>query len=416
MIASRIARGAVLRALEGLESARLELHSPDGAVHRFGPVRPEGAGSSALPEVTLRVEDPRFFTRLLLEGETGAGTSYMKGEWRTDDLVELIRLGILDRRALRNASRLLWVGAAAHRVLHGLRRNTLAGARRNVREHYDLGNEFFALFLDASLTYSCAWFGDGARTLEEAQRDKYRRIADRARLEPGQRVLEIGCGWGGFAEWAARERDVRVTGVTVSREQARHARSRIEAAGLSDRVRIERRDYREIEGRYDRVVSIEMLEAVGHRYLGRFFRAVDEALVPGGRAALQVITIPDRRYDSYRRRPDFIQRHVFPGGHLPSLGAIAEALGRGSRLVILEGEDLGPHYAETLARWRERFLDRLPEARELGYSEEFLRLWEFYLAYCEAAFRTRYVQDHQLGLSRSPTASRTPRPAEAVAR
>jgi len=398
-----VAREIVLRGLEELEGGRLRLELPDGTTRAFGST---GAGEDAggggrEPDVRLRVADPAFFRRVLLEGETGAGASYIDGEWEADDLVGLVRLGIRNRDALKAAAPLFFVGAAVDWIRHRLRPNTRAGARRNVRQHYDLGNDFFALFLDESLTYSCAWFGDGPCSLAEAQRSKYRRIAEKAGIGPGHRVLEIGCGWGGFAEFAAGELGARVTGLTVSRAQADHARRRMEAAGLDDRVEIALTDYREVEGEWDRVVSIEMLEAVGHGYLEDYFHAVDRALAPGGRAVVQVITIPDRRYAAYRRRPDFIQRFVFPGSHLPSLGAMARAMGEGSRLVTTDLEDIGTHYAETLRRWRLRFLERRDEARALGYGEPLLRMWEFYLAYCEAGFLERYIQDHQLVLTRA---------------
>lgn len=414
-----LARSIVLRGLEGLEDGRLRLELPDGSVRVFGRGPEEGrelsrdrqvgdGGESGpgdaprpTPDARLRVTDPAFFRRLLLDGETGAGASYIEGEWETDDLVDLVRLGIRNRGALKGAAPLFFLGAARDWIRHRLRRNTRAGSRRNIRSHYDLGNDFFALFLDGGLTYSCALFDDGDRTLAEAQRAKYRRIAEKARIRPGQRVLEIGCGWGGFAEFVARERGARVTGLTVSPAQAEHARRRMAEAGLTDRVDVELTDYREVDGEFDRVVSIEMLEAVGHEYLETYFGAVDRALAPGGRAVVQVITIPDRRYAAYRRRPDFIQRFVFPGSHLPSLGAMSRAMGKGSRLVTTDLEDIGPHYAETLRRWRLRFDGRREEARRLGYGDDLLRLWEFYLAYCEAGFLERYIQDHQMVLVRS---------------
>ena len=290
-------------------------------------------------------------------------------------------------------------------IRHQLRRNTRRGAARNIFDHYDLGNEFFGLFLDETMTYSSAIFDREDRPLAEAQRAKYRRIADKAGIESGHRVLEIGCGWGGFAEYAAGELGCRVTGITISRAQAEFARRRIERAGLGDRVVIDVRDYRDIDGTYDRIVSIEMLEAVGHAYLPEYFRALDRSLAPDGRAVVQVITIPDDRYLRYRLRPDYIQRFIFPGAHLPSLGAMKRAMRRGTWLMIDGMEDIASSYATTLQRWRTRFLDRVDEIRAMGFDDGFIRRFEYYFAYCEAAFRTRYIADLQLELRRSPERS-----------
>jgi cyclopropane-fatty-acyl-phospholipid synthase len=254
------------------------------------------------------------------------------------------------------------------------------------------------------MTYSCAFFETGRETLEEAQQKKLRRIAEKARIRPGDHVLEIGCGWGSFACLAAREFGARVTGITLSAEQALWARERVVREGLSDRVEIRLVDYRDLpaEGKtYDRVVSIEMLEAVGYRYLPSYFETVDRLLAPEGIAVVQSITVPDDRHERLLRRPDFIQKHVFPGSHCPSVGAIASAAAARSRLLIHHLEDVGAHYAETLRRWRTAFLANLPLVRQLGYDERFVRLWDFYLAYCEGAFATRHLGDVQLVLTRS---------------
>jgi cyclopropane-fatty-acyl-phospholipid synthase len=347
---------------------------------------------------------------MLLDGETGAGEAYIRGEWSTDSLVDAVRLGILNRGRLKRGSPLFWIGAIGAWVGHQMRRNTRSRARRNIEAHYDLGNEFFELFLDPSMTYSCAVFEEPGQDLEEAQLAKYRRVASKAELRPGLHVLEIGCGWGGFAEVAARDFGCRVTGITISEAQASYARERIRRAGLDDRVSIELRDYRSLDsvsreggsrnGRFDRIVSIEMLEAVGHRYLPRFFEVCDRMLAPGGRAVVQVITIPDERYGRYRLRPDYIQKFIFPGAHLPSLGAMRRALRRRTGLIVSELEDIAEHYGPTLARWRERLLEVRPQANALGFDDTFVRRWEYYFAYCEAAFRARYIADLQLELNR----------------
>ena len=396
----RLARAVILGSLRWVRRGTLRVRTPEGLLHRF-------AGPRAGPEVTITVHDPAFFRRMLLDGEVGAGESYIRGEWSADSVMDAVRLGILNRRFLRPMVPLLWPAAALSWLAHRARANTLSGSRRNITEHYDLGNDFFRLFLDPSMTYSCAYFGeelpavDGSRmdmrVLEEAQRAKYRLLAATAGLRPGSHVLEIGCGWGGFAEVAAAEFGCRVRGVTISREQAAYARERMARAGLEDRVSIDRVDYRQITGVYDAIVSIEMLEAVGHRFLPVYFRKCDEVLKPGGRAVVQVITIPDERYLRYRLRPDYIQRFIFPGAHLPSLKAMNRAL-RTTSLRIVDREDLAPHYGPTLAAWRERLLEQRNTLFGLGFDEAFLRRWEFYFAYCEAAFRTRYVADWQLVL------------------
>ncbi|MXX20287.1 MAG: class I SAM-dependent methyltransferase [Cenarchaeum sp. SB0667_bin_13] len=397
----RLGRAVILGSLRRLKKGCLRVRTPDGAAYRFGGVQPG-------PEATITVRHPRFFRRMLADGEVGAGEAYIRGEWSADSAMEAVRLGILNRRFLRPIVPLLWPAAAAAWVAHKFRSNTVSGSRRNIHDHYDLGNEFFSLFLDPSMTYSCAYFDEERlaadarvemQALEQAQLAKYRLLATKAGLRPGSHVLEIGCGWGGFAEVAASEFGCRVTGVTISRKQAAYARERMARAGLADRVSIKVVDYRDITGEYDSVVSIEMLEAVGHRFLPTYFRKCDEVLAPGGRAVIQVITIPDNRYLRYRLRPDYIQRFIFPGAHLPSLGALTRAL-RPTALGMRDREDLAAHYALTLATWRRRLLEQRQSLFDLGFDESFLRRWEFYFAYCEAAFRTRYVADWQLVLER----------------
>lgn len=393
---NRLAARIILRSLRELSRGRLEIRLPDGEVQAFG--GPPDSG----PACRIEVHDWAFFRRLLLGGETGAGASYIAGDWSCDDLVALVRLAIANTADLRAATPLAWVGAWVDRIRNRSRRNSIPLARRNIREHYDLSNEFFKLFLDPTLTYSCALFEHADQSLEEAQLAKYRAIARKADLRPGHRVLEIGCGWGAFAEFAAREYGCEVVGITLSEAQAELARRRIEWKGLADKISIELIDYREMRGHFDRIVSIEMLEAVGHENLPVFFQRVDELLAPSGTAVLQVITIPDQRYKSYRRRPDYIQRFVFPGSHLPSLGAIQAALAKGTMLTVRHVEDIALHYAETLRRWRHRFLARQAEVRALGFDASFIRRWEYYLAYCEAGFASRYIQDLQIVLGRTP--------------
>lgn len=408
-LVERIARSTLYSGLSRLKVGQLTVHETGEAARVFG-------GEAPGPEATVHVHDPAFFRRMLLDGELGAGESYIRGEWWSPSPMDVVQLGIVNRRQLKQGSPLFWLGAVGAWLAHQTRSNTQDRARENIHAHYDLGNDFFQLFLDPSMTYSCAYFEDewlareetgqltqedleGDEALQAAQTAKYRRIAYKAGVRPGDHVLEIGCGWGGFAELLATEFGCSVTGVTISNEQAAYAKARIAAAGLDDRVNIEVVDYRKIEGQFDRIVSVEMLEAVGHRFLPAYFGACDRLLAPGGKAVIQVITIPDNRYFRYRWRPDYIQKFIFPGAHLPSLGAMKRALRR-TRLRIADKEDLAPHYGPTLAIWRRRFLRRANEVKSLGFDDAFVRRWEFYFAYCEAAFRTNYVADWHLVLDR----------------
>lgn len=395
-VLDRLSARLVLSALEGLEGGSVLLSLPDGTVRRFGP--------EAARPIRLTARSWKPLRALVLGGDLGAAEAFLDGEWTTDDLPGLVRLFVANAALFDRETWLTRVADAGNRLLHALNRNTRAGSRRNIRAHYDLGNDLYRLFLDPSMTYSCALFETGNETLEEAQERKLRRIAEKARIRPGDHVLEIGCGWGSFACLAAREYGARVTGVTLSLEQAAWARERVEREGLSDRVELRLVDYRDLPGEgksYDRVVSIEMLEAVGYRFLPTYFEAVDRLLAPEGIAVIQAITVPDDRHERLLRRPDFIQKHVFPGSHCPSVGAVAAAVAARSRLLIHHLEDVGAHYAETLRRWRSAFLANLPRVRELGYDERFVRLWDFYLAYCEGAFASRHVGDVQLVLTRS---------------
>ena len=383
---------------EQMTVGRLDVTLPDGRRRTFGDPTSELTAE-------LDVAEWDFFHQLLAGGSIGVGESYMAGQWRSSDLVSLIRMVIANRDALRSVTPAAVVRVLDERIRHALNGNRHRQARRNIAAHYDLSNELYELFLDETMTYSCAYFEEPTMTLDEAQRAKYRRIAEKAHLRGGEHVLEIGCGWGGFAEYAATTYGCRVTGITLSEEQASYARARLSRAGLSQLVDIQLVDYRDVEGNYDRVVSIEMLEAVGPRYLDTYFQRVDELLAPDGVAVVQVITIPEQRYGRYKLRPDFIQAYIFPGGHLPSLEAMTGAMGNSSDLYVDDVENIGIHYAETLRRWRERFLGNATQVRRLGFDERFLRMWDFYLAYCEGAFLARYINDLQLVLTRPMNAT-----------
>ena len=393
-VVARLVGPRVFKGLGRWRHGRLTVQLPDGSLHRFGAMDAE-------PAATLRVHSPALFRKFALRGDLGAGEAYMDGDWSADDLPRFLELVFLNQHALALESPLSHLLNLPNDVLHRLRRNTRAGSRRNIRAHYDLSNDFFALFLDRTMTYSAARFDGEARTLEDAQREKYRALARRIGLRPGQHVLEIGCGWGGFAETATTEFGALVTGITVSREQHDFARARLECAGLAERANIRLCDYRDIDGRFDHVVSIEMLEAVGREYWDSFFATCQRVLAPGGRVGVQVITMPDFRFDAYVKRCDWIQKYIFPGGLLPSLSELARAAGRVSPLTVTAVEDIGLDYARTLAAWRAAFLRRLPDVRALGFGDRFIRMWDYYLAVCEAAFSTRTLGTMQIVMARA---------------
>jgi cyclopropane-fatty-acyl-phospholipid synthase len=393
-IAARLMLPRVLADLEAWRVGRLTVVLPDGSLLRAG----EAGGA---PHVTLRVHSPALFRKLALAGELGAGESYVDGDWTTDDLPRLLELALRNAQSLPLESPLTRLTSTVDRWRHHRRRNTKTGSRRNIAAHYDLSNEFFGLFLDPSLTYSAAVFESPGDTLEQAQRLKYRLLARHLDIRPGHRVLEIGCGWGGFAEFAAGELGARITAITVSRRQCEYARRRLARAGLDDHAAIELCDYRDVSGRFDRIVSIEMLEAVGRDYWDAFFAACDRVLAPGGRLGVQVITMPDHRFDAYARRADWIQKHIFPGGMLPSFLELCRSAARTTSLGVRHVQDIALDYARTLSQWRLSFLGALPEVARLGFDARFVRTWEYYLASCEALFATRSLGTLQVVWDRS---------------
>ncbi|GAB3511836.1 SAM-dependent methyltransferase [Pseudoxanthomonas daejeonensis] len=385
-------RERLLRRLAGLRHGALEID--DGWGHaRLG----DQASAAA---VRLSVDDPRFFRALAFNGSVGAGAAYADGLWRCDDLVGLVRLLVRNRDLLdameTGPARL---GAAALRAWHAARENTRDGARRNIAAHYDLGNDFFSLFLSPDLMYSSAlWAEDD--TLEQASTRKLEAICRKLDLQPGQRVVEIGTGWGGFALHAARRHGCHVTTTTISQEQFDLASARVQQAGLQERVTVLLRDYRDLEGQYDRLVSIEMIEAIGARWQETYFGKLASLLCGDGLALVQAITIEDHRYAQALHSVDFIKRHVFPGSFIPSVQAMLAAKTRASDLQLVHLEDFGLSYARTLRAWRERFMGAREQAKALGYEERFLRLWEFYLAYCEGGFLERSIGVSHLLLAR----------------
>ncbi|MEO5565303.1 MAG: cyclopropane-fatty-acyl-phospholipid synthase family protein [Luteimonas sp.] len=361
----------------------------------------------------LQVLDSRFYRALAAGGSVGAGQSFIDGDWRADDLVSLVRLLVRNRDLLDGMeSGPARIGALGLRGWHALRRNTRNGSRRNIAAHYDLGNDFFGLFLSPDLMYSSAIWDDAPHdTLEAASTRKLERICHKLQLGPGDRVVEIGTGWGGFALHAARHHGCHVTTTTISREQHALASARVQAAGLGDRVDVRLEDYRELRGEYDKLVSIEMVEAIGAEYLDTFFGRLGALLKPDGLALVQAITIEDHRYAQALKSVDFIKRHVFPGSFIPSITAMLSAKTRASDLALLQLEDFGLSYARTLQAWRERFMARLPEVRAQGFDDAFLRMWEFYLAYCEGGFRERSIGVSQLLLARPGFRGAAPLPA-----
>ncbi|MBN1586743.1 MAG: DUF1365 family protein [Candidatus Omnitrophica bacterium] len=384
----------MLGLLSRIDEGQIRVTLPDGTEKDLGD--PESG-----VRANLRIRDWAFFKRVLRDGDVGFGETYTEGIWDTEDLTALLRILLRNLPSLEAPlRRFSWLGRLRNRLLHMLRPNSLQGSSQNIREHYDLSNDFFRLFLDPSMMYSCAYFAQGSEPLEEAQQAKISKILDKAQLTDSHHVLEIGCGWGSFAIEAVKRTGCRVTAVTISQEQFDWACRRVAEEGLESRIEVVLCDYRQLEGKYDRIVSIEMLEAVGHEYLGAFFKTCDALLKPDGWAVFQVITMPDERYEDYRASSDWIQKHIFPGGHLPSLGAISEALARETSLRIGEVENIGLHYAPTLARWRQRLLNRREEVRNLGFDENFLRKWVYYFAYCEAGFAEAFLNTLHLVLRR----------------
>jgi len=389
----RIAASALRARLAALEHGVVELVDGERR-ERFGQRTPRCALAC-----TVHVLDPRFYAEVVFGGSVGAGESYMAGDWRADDLVALVRILAANRGVLDGLeggfSRVV---APARALLHAAARNTRGGSRRNIAAHYDIGNDFFELFLDPTLTYSSAFFAHPGMSLEAAQIAKFDRICRKLDLRPDDHLLEIGTGWGALALHAASRYGCRVTTTTISREQHALADERIRAAGLADRITLRLDDYRDLDGVYDKIVSIEMIEAVGHQYFDAFFRRCNALLAPGGTMLLQAITIADQQYAAARDSVDFIKRHIFPGCCIPSVTAMAEAVARTPSLRIVDLEDIGPHYATTLAAWRANLLAARDAARNRGYNDTLLRMWDFYLAYCEGGFAERALGVVQLAL------------------
>ncbi len=383
-----IARRVVTRRLDGLSRGEVILSDDSGR---------ETFGEAADLRAELHVHRPRFFREAVLGGSVSVTESYMRGDWECADLTALFRIFARNQTATeRLDGGLSRLAALGQRLFHWARANTRAGSRKNIAAHYDLGNDFYRLWLDDTMAYSCAVFAGPETSLQQASKEKFDRVCRKLQLMPADEVLEIGTGWGGFALHAAGNFGCQVTTTTISREQFEFARRRIEDAGLADSVTLLQQDYRDLQGRFDKLVSIEMIEAVGYRYLDRFFEQCGGLLRSDGSLVLQGIIMPDRGYEAYLKSSGFLQRYIFPGGCLPSLGAILASAARTTDLRLVHAEDFAPHYAKTLRLWREAFNARLEKVRSLGYTEEFIRLWNYYLSYCEAAFEERVISVLQL--------------------
>lgn len=390
----QVCRKLVLGKLQRLSSGSLLIRDTHSE-HRFG------STDEITPAVTIDVLDNRFYRQIVFGGGLGAAESYIQGWWDASHLIDAMRMFARNMDVLAGIEQ---GGSQWLRPLrvaaNWLRHNTRKGSRRNISAHYDLSNEFFALMLDPTMTYSSGYFATAESSLQEASIEKYDRICRKLQLSADDHVLEIGTGWGGFAEHAAKKFGCRITTTTISNEQYAYAEKRFHAAGLKSQVTLLRDDYRDLRGKFTKLVSIEMIEAVGEKYLPLFFAKCSELLLPNGAMCLQAIVLPDYRYASYRRSVDFIQRYIFPGGFLPSMQAIAGCVAQQTNFRFVHTEDFGHHYATTLARWREQFWKNIESIRELGFDERFIRTWHYYLCYCEAGFREQQIGVSQLVLTK----------------
>ena len=392
-IINRLARSLVLKSLATIRHGHLILVDRDEHLE-FGQ---QGSELTA----TVRVQHPDFYRRVAFGGTIAAGESYMDGLWICSDLTALVRIMVSNQGAQQRLERgLARLTSPLQRLLHRLNDNTRSGSHKNIAAHYDLGNDFYRLFLDPTMAYSCGIFERDDSSLEDASLAKFDRICRKLGLTPGMQVLEIGTGWGGFAIHAAQNYGCHVTTTTISKQQHDLAAEKIAACGLNSQIRLLQQDYRDLTGQFDRLVSIEMIEAVGHRHLPTYFRTCSERLKPDGAALIQAITMPDHHYGRYLNAPDFINRYIFPGSCCPSLHAISDAVARSTDLRLSNLEDLSPHYARTLREWRKAFHLNLEQVRKMGFDERFIRMWEYYLCYCEGGFAERFTGVVQLLFSK----------------
>jgi len=388
-------RRTLLHRLEKLRHGELIINDADGQ-YTFG------QQDELFPKtVIVNITDSAFYSMILARGALGGGEAYINGYWQCDDLTGMVELFLCNRQYIEKTGPLMTLlMKPVHQAHRLLTRNTLKGSRRNIEAHYDLGNELFELFLDDTMMYSCGVFHHPQATLQQASEAKLASICHKLQLKPTDHILEIGTGWGGFALYASKHIGCRVTTTTISKKQYEYTRRRIQEAGLQDRITLLFEDYRHLEGCYDKIVSIEMIEAIGYRYFDTYFRKCSQLLKPDGMMLLQSITISDQRYPAAKNSVDFIQRYIFPGGCLPSITALSDAVARKTDMRIFHLEDIGLHYATTLRHWRDRFFSNIEKVRQLGYQERFIRMWEYYLSYCEGGFRQRSIGTVQLLLTK----------------
>ena len=391
----QVARELILRLFRNIRVGTLTLRDGDETFTLGNDQRPEA------PHAQITVHNPRAYWRVLTGGSIASGEAYIDGDWSSRDLTEVTRLFSANMETLlAMTDNQSWIMKAALKVAHFGRRNTMLGSKENISAHYDLGNDFFALFLDPTMMYSAAVYPAADSTLDQAAIHKLDLICQSLELSADDELIEIGTGWGGMAIYAAEYYGCRVTTTTISQEQYEHTRAQVAARGLQDRITVLCQDYRKLEGSFDKLVSIEMIEAVGHEFYESYFQCVSRLLKPTGKAVIQAITIPDQRYDFARQSVDYIKRYIFPGGCLPSLGVIADNLARHTDLQMTQLRDITLDYARTLEAWHHSFLAQLDRVREMGFDDRFIRMWRFYLSYCEGGFRERIIGTYQITMAK----------------
>ena len=390
-----LAKRLVFKLFNQLRHGELVIQDGD-TTHRFG-----GGDVSIAPSATVVIHEQRAYSRILTGGTMGAAEAYIDGDWSTEQLTDVTRVfsaNIPILEAMKHKQN--WFIKAGVKLAHAARKNSVSGSRENIAAHYDLGNEFFSLFLDPSLMYSSAVYPKGSDNLAEASQHKLKLICEDLELKPTDHLVEIGTGWGGMAIYAAENYGCNVTTTTISKEQLDYARAEVERRGLQDKVTLLFEDYRNLSGQFDKLVSIEMIEAVGHEYFDTYFGCVSSLLKPNGKAVIQAITINEQRYEDYRKSVDFIKRYIFPGGCLPSLNIISGALTRTTDMQIIDLRDIAIDYAKTLKHWHEAFMAELDAVKSLGFDEKFIRMWRFYLSYCEGGFRERIIGTYQITMAK----------------
>ena len=392
---TELTKRLVFKLFSGLRHGELVVND-NGETHRFG-----GGDLSIAPSASVAIHEPSAYSRILMGGTMGAAEAYIDGDWSTDQLTNVTRVFSANMPILESMkNNQNWLIKAALKLAHAARKNSVTGSRENIAAHYDLGNDFFSLFLDPTLMYSSAVFPPNCDNLAEASQHKLQLICEDLELKPTDHLIEIGTGWGGMAIYAAENYGCKVTTTTISREQLAYARAEVEKRGLQDKITLLFEDYRDLSGQFDKLVSIEMIEAVGHEYFDTYFNCVSNLLKPDGKAVIQAITINKQRYDDYRKSVDFIKRYIFPGGCLPSLNVISGALTRRTDMQIIDLRDIALDYARTLQHWHDALMAELDAVKALGFDEKFIRMWRFYLSYCEGGFRERIIGTYQITMAK----------------